>query len=122
MAQTTGATTTIPWANLKNLNYVYDGFSNFLFFQNTLLALPRPTQDTSCEFGTYNILVQNLGEVRSPSGIVSVGSFNVPLKIKFDYENAETYFKSNAIRFNPFNTEFERLYNPRDSSEAVQID
>lgn len=53
-----------------------------------------------------------------PAGPVTVGSYGVPMNVKFDYENPETYFKSNYISTNPFDSTFARLYNPRDSVGA----
>jgi hypothetical protein len=57
-----------------------------------------------------------------PWGTVSMGSFNIPLKTKVDYEGASSFFKNNNITTNPFNSSFERLYSPRDSNLAYQDD
>lgn len=57
-----------------------------------------------------------------PSGRLSVGSFNIPLNVKFNYESPNTYFKNNKYTTNPFNSTFNRLYSPLDSVTADQND
>lgn len=42
--------------------------------------------------------------------------------MKLNYHIAETYIKSNQITTNPFSTTFDRLYSPKDSAVAYQLD